>query len=363
MTDTLSSHLSTPHMTHSTLHPSPTATSTTTSTSSSASRPIDPLADFATYEDYLDSQLTADDYKYIESEDIMRALVELGYRGTQDTLKRDEFQQRKANTAALLHNNNNNNNQTNTNTTAAATSSSVASSLSTPSAASSSSGALPPKLLTHTLASRPLTSLPPFLRALAEREESIRTGRLSCIAYLRHHNAKGQEVSGYIDINDRMRVDEWSDVWDGRRKVTVKSTDLSYYNWDSGIAANTHSPNWQVKVDDDDMDVTAAATANSGAAAAASNNNNAGSSGSGGAGTTEKLKQTAGGSGSLNGLVCPASAVKGGGLLFKNKRDRKCMSVDPDPSVDCGDNSRRVVIETSEYVQCVIYDHMTRRKM
>ena len=330
MTDTLPSHHSTPHTAHTSLHP--TSTTNMSSTSSSAARPIDPLAEFATYEDYLDSQLTSDDYKYIESEDIMRALVELGYRGTQDTLKRDEFQQRKANAAAQLTNNN----------TSAATSAAS-------SASSASPGALPPKLLTHTLASRPPSSLPPFLRALAEREEAIRTGRLSCIAYLRHHNAKGQEVSGYIDINDRMRVDEWSDIWDGRRKLTVRPTDLSYYNWDSGIAANTHSSNWQVKVDDDDMDTTAAAST--------STNNTA----SGGAG--DKLRQTAGSGSMSSGPVCPASAVRGGGLLFKNKRDRKCMSVDPDPSVDCGDNSRRVVVETSEYVQCVIYDHMTRRKM
>ena len=331
MTDTLPSHHATPHGSHTTLHPtSTTAATSITSTSSSVARPIDPLAEYATYEDYLDSQLTVDDYKYIESEDIMRALVELGYRGTQDTLKRDEFQQRKANAAALLSTSNN------STTTASSTS-------------SSSSGALPPKLLTHTLASRPLSSLPPFLRALAEREESIRTGRLSCIAYLRHHNAKGQEVSGYIDINDRMRADDWTDIWDGRRKVSVKPTDLSYYNWDSGIAVNTHSPNWQVKVDDDDMDVTAATSTTT---------NTANSAGSGGSSAAEKFKQPMGGSGILSGSACPASAVKGGGLLFKNKRDRKCMSVDPDPSVDCGDNSRRVVIETSEYVQCVIYDHM-----
>ena len=55
--------------------------------------------------------------------------------------------------------------------------------------------------------------------------------------------------------------------------------------------------------------------------------------------------------------------LSGGGLLFKNKRDRKVMSVDPDPRVECGDNSRRTVIRTKEYIQCVIYDHMTRRKL
>jgi hypothetical protein len=48
------------------------------------------------------------------------------------------------------------------------------------------------------------------------------------------------------------------------------------------------------------------------------------------------------------------------GLLFKNKRDRKVINVDP--NAECGDNSTRHVVKTREYIQVVIYDHMTRRK-
>lgn len=69
------------------------------------------------------------------------------------------------------------------------------------------------------------------------------------------------------------------------------------------------------------------------------------------------------------------------GILFKNKRDRKVINVDP--KGPCGDNSTRTVIATDEYVQvrhahanhparfphpwlcrpqAVIYDHTTRRK-
>lgn len=48
------------------------------------------------------------------------------------------------------------------------------------------------------------------------------------------------------------------------------------------------------------------------------------------------------------------------GLLFKNKRDRKVINVDP--KVVPGDNSTRTPIRTTEYLQVVIYDHMTRRK-
>jgi hypothetical protein len=48
------------------------------------------------------------------------------------------------------------------------------------------------------------------------------------------------------------------------------------------------------------------------------------------------------------------------GLLFKNKRDRKVINVDP--KANPGDNSTRAEIKTGEYAQVVIYDHMTRRK-
>lgn len=48
------------------------------------------------------------------------------------------------------------------------------------------------------------------------------------------------------------------------------------------------------------------------------------------------------------------------GLLFKNKRDRKVINVDP--NAPPGDNTTRTEIQTPEYRQVVIYDHMTRRK-
>ena len=48
------------------------------------------------------------------------------------------------------------------------------------------------------------------------------------------------------------------------------------------------------------------------------------------------------------------------GLVFKNKRDRKTISVDP--SCSLGDNSTRTDLPTSEYVQVVLYDHVTRRR-
>jgi hypothetical protein len=48
------------------------------------------------------------------------------------------------------------------------------------------------------------------------------------------------------------------------------------------------------------------------------------------------------------------------GLLFKNKRDRKVLCVDPGSLP--GDNSSRSVLATDEYLQVVLYDHVTRRR-
>lgn len=48
------------------------------------------------------------------------------------------------------------------------------------------------------------------------------------------------------------------------------------------------------------------------------------------------------------------------GLLFKNKRDRKLISVAPGTLP--GDNSTRTDLETDEYLQAVLFDHVTRRR-
>ena len=45
-----------------------------------------------------------------------------------------------------------------------------------------------------------------FLSALAEREEANRSGRMATIVFVRDYNSKGQEVSGYIDLAARLKV-------------------------------------------------------------------------------------------------------------------------------------------------------------
>jgi hypothetical protein len=92
-------------------------------------------------------------------------LIELGYRGAGDTLKREEFEARKkADREKYLHKE------------------------------------AAPKPLAST--GKDL-SANPLLQALAAREELVRGGKLTCIIFVRDFNPKGQEISGYIDLAHR----------------------------------------------------------------------------------------------------------------------------------------------------------------
>lgn len=225
---------------------------------------VDGIVDkYATYEDYLDDQISATDLYYLEDEDLARQLVELGYRGSGETLKREEFMARKAAAEQARLNK-----------------------LSSK-----------PKALAS--ASKDLTGFP-FLSSLAEREEMVRNGKLTTIIFIRDKNAKGQEVSGYIDFAHRLKTENFESYFERKKKLMPKVSDLSFYNWETQTSTSNATPNFQVIADNE------------------------------------------------------------AGLLFKNKRDRKVINVDPKSRP--GDNSRRIELQTHEYVQVVLYDHVTRRK-
>lgn len=157
----------------------------------------------------------------------------------------------------------------------------------------------PPKVLAS--AGKDLTGKP-FLQALAEREDMVRNGKLTSIIFIRDKNHKGQEISGYIDYAHRLKTEDFGPYFDekSKKRLLPRPTDLSYYNWETQTSTSNPTPNFQVKADNE------------------------------------------------------------AGLLFKNKRDRKVINVDP--KAFSGDNSARHEIKTKEYIQVVIYDHMTRRK-
>ncbi|KAL2914478.1 hypothetical protein HK105_206045 [Polyrhizophydium stewartii] len=221
------------------------------------------VTEFATYEEYLDSQITPLDLYYLEDKELARQLVELGYRGSGEPLKREEFESRKK---------------------------------------AAENFRLSKRLATNVLSShgKDLAKFS-FLQALAEREEANRSGKLTSIIFIRTKNSKGQEISGYIDYAHRLKTENFEPYFNRNKTLLPRPSDMSFYNWETQTCTSNATPNFQVIADDEN------------------------------------------------------------GLLFKNKRDRKIINVDP-RELRPGDNTSRTQISTTEHIQVVIYDHLTRRK-
>ncbi|KAM9544956.1 cilia- and flagella-associated protein 299 [Salvelinus alpinus] len=218
------------------------------------------VTEFQTYEDFLDSQITSLDLYYLEDEDLARQLVELGYRGSGEVLKREEFETRKA---------------------------------------AAEASRLSKRSQQKTLASVGKELKDNFLKALAEREEANRSGKMTSIIFIRDRNALGQEISGYIDYSHRLKTEDFDPYFNGKKRLLPRATDLSFFNWETQVSTSNVSANYQV------------------------------------------------------------IAENSSGLLFKNKTDRKILNVDPKASP--GDNSSRTPLQSELYSQVVIYDHITRR--
>ena len=198
------------------------------------------LDNFANYEDYLDAQRTDEDLFYLEDTELVRQLYEVGCHGKTELLTRQQFTERKK--AAIKARKNQQNAQI--------------------------------KVLAHQ--SCPIQGKP-FLEALAEREEGLRNGRLTTILFIRDERNKRQ-VSAYIDLADRMKTEDFRLIFNKRKQIQPKPTDLSYYSWEGQSIHYNDSPNFKVD-------------ANSEA-----------------------------------------------GLLFRNRRDRKVINVDPYADIASGDN-------------------------
>ncbi|KAL4429220.1 hypothetical protein ABPG77_010199 [Micractinium sp. CCAP 211/92] len=143
----------------------------------------------------------------------------------------------------------------------------------------------------------------PLLRALADRELPVRRGMLATIVFLRCANARGQEVSGYIDLGQRLAADEagMATVFALQARLLPRPTDLSCLNWTTNRLDSCPSANFEV--------------------------------------------------------VADLSA----GLAFKNKRDRKVIVVDP-AAPSPGDYTTRKRWKRNEYDQAVIFDHVVGRR-
>jgi len=140
----------------------------------------------------------------------------------------------------------------------------------------------------------------PFLKALARREEGLRNGKMTTILFLRIEQP-GKEISGYIDLAHRMKTEDFRSIFEDKKKLLPRQTDLSFYHWESQVCGMTDSPNFRVDAGSDQ------------------------------------------------------------GLLFRNKRDRKVINVNPEMETP-GDGSSREVLQCEDYTQVVFFDHFTRRK-
>ncbi|ESO98039.1 hypothetical protein LOTGIDRAFT_143278 [Lottia gigantea] len=147
------------------------------------------VTEFNTYEDFLDSQITSLDLYYLEDEELARQLVELGYRGSGEVLKREEFEARKQ---------------------------------------AAEASRLSKRSQQKTLASSGKELKDPFYKCLAQREEANRSGKMTTIVFIRDKNARGQEISGYIDFAHRLKTEDFEPYFSGRKRLLPRPSDLRY---------------------------------------------------------------------------------------------------------------------------------------
>ena len=222
------------------------------------------LAEFEKYEDYLDKQMSDEDLFYLEDTELARQLIEVGFHGKGEILTREQFEERQKQYAIQKK----------------------------------QKDAKQPKALSHAGSKIDHSN---FLKALADRENDVRSGRMTTIIYIRDQKKGKNEISGYIDLAHRLKTEDFRQIFEGKKQLMPKPTDLSFFNWDAQNATLNDSPNFRVDANSD------------------------------------------------------------AGLLFRNKRDRKVINVDPMKNPP-GDGTKRVEIESDEYTQVVFFDHITRRK-
>lgn len=102
----------------------------------------------------------------------------------------------------------------------------------------------------HPQTLRPPALKPNILRlqALAERERAVRDGALATVIFLRSRNAKGHEVSGYIDYGHRLSDGDMAAIFSGTEPLVPRPTDLSYYNYVTQAASTTASNAFEVSM-------------------------------------------------------------------------------------------------------------------
>ncbi|XP_033946122.1 cilia- and flagella-associated protein 299 isoform X1 [Pseudochaenichthys georgianus] len=160
---------------------------------STAARVNDSVTQFKVYEDYLDSKVKPMDLFYLKSRELARKLVKHGHKGT--VLSREEFEEKKAAAQA---------------------------------AQAAKSNTFYSRSRPMTLASAGKELKDNFLKALAEREEANRSGKMTSVIFIRDHNTLGQEVSGYIDYAHRLKTQDFEPYFSGKMRLMPGRSDLCH---------------------------------------------------------------------------------------------------------------------------------------
>uniref|UniRef100_A0A672GKP0 Cilia- and flagella-associated protein 299 n=1 Tax=Salarias fasciatus TaxID=181472 RepID=A0A672GKP0_SALFA len=113
-------------------------------------------------------------------------------------------------------------------------------------------------VFSRTLASAGKDLKDDFLRALAELERANRSGkttvsaafRRSSVIFIRDYNPLGQEVSGYIDYAHRLKTEDFAAYFSGKKRLMPGRSDLCYYNWKTQTSTSNSSPNFEVVYED-----------------------------------------------------------------------------------------------------------------
>lgn len=178
-------------------------------------------------------------------------------------------------------------------------------------------------------------------------------------------------MSGYIDFAHRLKTDPNMEAYfDTSKRLMPRHTDLSFYNWETHLSTSNPTPNFQVRAFPQQVIC-------SGSGMRHQIHHVAVVLGMACQGceplcmliASRSTTAVAGCCPCLTAATCSALrllvthqiiADDALGLLFKNKRDRKVLCVDPSKPV--GDNSTKTEVYDENYLQVVLFDHVTRRR-
>lgn len=146
------------------------------------------LMQFKTYEEYLDSLVTAVDLFYLESTTIAQKIARLGYLSAVKTFDEETFYDRREFVGNLLY----------------------------------------PTHKIGMLASESTKPINGLQCELAVRERPNRLGSLSTIIFTHQSVKSGRIRSAFVDYAHRLTTEDWVPFFKGKEKLKIRSSDLYY---------------------------------------------------------------------------------------------------------------------------------------